>query len=42
MTLGWAIVIVMVLYLLDKHHLFKQALLACAALTVATALAFGG
>jgi hypothetical protein len=41
MTLGWAIVIVMVLYLLDKHNLLKKALLGVAALAIVAGLSFG-
>jgi len=41
MTLGWAIVIVMVLYLLDKHNLLKNTLRIVAALACVAALGFG-
>lgn len=42
MTIGWAIIAVAVLYLLDKHHLLKKALIGVGIIVAVVAVAYVG
>jgi hypothetical protein len=41
-TIGWAIIVVAVLYLLDKHHLMKEALIGVGIMVAVVAVGYVG